>query len=302
MNTTKYYIAAIAAFVIWGFFSFALKPLAGYESLDILFYRIFYAAIILVVLHLFARRKVVRENYEIFKSKSASEKRSFYGQIVGGGIFITANWLFFIYIINQISVKAGSFSYLICPIITSVLAVFILHEKLSKWQWIAVGLSSVSCFLLAMNHWTDLFYSLIVAFSYAFYLITQKKYNGIDKLIMLTLHTCFAAIMIFPFFPAYSGPMPDEPFFHISLLVIAIFFTILPLFLNLYALKVVSSSTVGIMLYINPIINFILAVFYYHEEVTEIQLLSYTLIIVSIVMFNKNLLLRQNYKVSAKID
>lgn len=296
----KYYISAIAAFVIWGFFTFALKPLDQYPSLDILFYRIFYAAAILVIVHILFRRKVLVQNYEVFKQKSQKEKTTFYWQIASGGVFITANWLFFIYIINQISVKAGSFSYLVCPIITSVLAAFILDEKLSKWQWAGVALSAVSCYLLAMNHWTDLFYSLIVAFAYAFYLISQKKYNGIDKLIMLTLHTSFAAILIFPFYPNFSGQVPTETFFHISLLVIAIFFTIIPLFLNLYALKGVSSSTIGILLYINPIINFILAIFYYQEQVTYIQVISYSLILVSIVIFNKNILFRHIYKISAK--
>lgn len=298
----KYYIAAIAAFVIWGFFTFALKPLSGYPALDILFYRIFYASTLLILFHTLFRRKAVKENFKIFKNKPREEKRSLYLQIVGGGIFVTANWLFFIYIINHISIKAGSFSYLVCPIITSVLAAFFLNEKLNRWQWAAVCISSFSCLLLAMNHWTDLFYSLIVAISYALYLITQKKYNGIDKLIMLTLHTTFAAVMISPFFPTQSGPIPTAFSFHILLVIIAILFTIIPLFLNLYALKGVSSSSIGIMLYINPIINFILAVFYYKESVTPIQLFSYSLIIVSIAIFNRNLFFKQSYKISTKIE
>jgi len=296
----KYYLAAVSAFTIWGFFTFVLKPLDYYPSLDILFYRIFYAAVILVLLHVIFRKKILVENYKIFKNKTAVEKRDFYWQVALGGFFITANWLFFIFIINHISVKAGSFSYLVCPIITSVLATFILDEKLTRWQWAGVAVSGVSCYLLAMNHWTDLGYSLIVAFAYAFYLISQKKYNGIDKLVMLALHTVFAAIMILPFFPTFSGSIPTEPFFHISLLAIAIVFTIIPLFLNLYALKEVSSSTIGVLLYINPLINFILAIFYYHEQVTHIQLISYSLILVSIIIFNQKQLFRHINKLSAK--
>jgi chloramphenicol-sensitive protein RarD len=78
-----------------------------------------------------------------------------------------------------------------------------------------------------------------------------------------------------------------------------VFFTIIPLFLNLYALKGINSSAVGIMIYINPIINFLLAVFYYQEQVSWLQLCAYFLILVSIVVFNAKLIFQIKSKVAA---
>jgi chloramphenicol-sensitive protein RarD len=89
------------------------------------------------------------------------------------------------------------------------------------------------------------------------------------------------------------------PFFYICLVVIVVIFTIIPLFLNLYALKEINSSTVGIMMYINPIINFLIAIFYYKEEVTLIQLVSYFLILISILIFNEKLLFNRKILVSS---
>ena len=63
------------------------------------------------------------------------------------------------------------------------------------------------------------------------------------------------------------------------------FFTIVPLFLNLYALKGINSSAVGIMIYINPIITFLVAIFFYKEQVSSLQLFSYFLILISIIVF-----------------
>ncbi|MNE47234.1 EamA-like transporter family protein [compost metagenome] len=77
-----------------------------------------------------------------------------------------------------------------------------------------------------------------------------------------------------------------------------VFFTIIPLFLNLYALKGINSSAVGIMIYINPIINFLLAIFYYKEDVSSLQLFSYFLILVSIIVFNEKLLFSGRMKVA----
>ena len=59
-----------------------------------------------------------------------------------------------------------------------------------------------------------------------------------------------------------SGTVPTEPLFYICMFFVVVFFTIVPLFLNLYALKGINSSAVGIMIYINPIITFLVAIFF----------------------------------------
>lgn len=290
MRFSKYYFAAFSAFLIWGFFSLALKPLRDYPSLDILFYRVFFSVVMMLLINVLFRKKVMRENWHYFKNMTFERKRSVVFLTFAGGILLCSNWFVFIYVMNHVGVKAASLAYLICPILTTVFAFFILNEKLSKWQWIAVIISVFSCFLLSFNHFQDIFYSLIVAATYALYLVSQRKNTEIDKFLLLTVQLVLTAIIMLPFYPKYSGAIPAEPLFYSCLLVIVVVFTIIPLFLNLYALKGINSSTVGIMMYINPIINFVLAVFLYKEHVSWLQLLSYFLILVSIVAFNEKLI------------
>jgi chloramphenicol-sensitive protein RarD len=171
-----------------------------------------------------------------------------------------------------------------------------LKEKLSKWQWFAVMISAFSCVLLSLNHFEDIFYSLITAATYAMYLVSQRKNSELDKFLVLTIQLVFTALILLPFYPNYSGTLPTESLFYSCLLVIVVCFTIIPLFLNLYALKGINSSAVGIMIYINPIIGFLLAIFYYHEQVTTLQLFSYFLILVSIVVFNEKLIFSRKLK------
>jgi len=156
----------------------------------------------------------------------------------------------------------------------------------------------LGCVLLSLNHFEDIFYSLIVAATYAFYLVSQRKNSELDKFLILTIQLVFSALILLPFYPKYSGAIPTEPLFYGCLLVIVVFFTIIPLFLNLYALKGINSSTVGIMIYINPIINFLLAIFYYNEQVSVLQLCSYFLILISIVVFNAKLIFSRKQKVT----
>jgi chloramphenicol-sensitive protein RarD len=287
MKPSKYYIAALSSFTVWGFFSFALRALHTYASLDILFYRVFFCAILMLVISFIFRVKVLRENYAFFRALPITRKREVIAVTLLGGLLLTANWFFFIYAVNHISVKAGSLAYLVCPILTTVLAYFILHEKLNRWQWAAVGLSSFSCSLLSIDHVTDLLYSLIIAASYALYLVSQRKSTGFDKFLLLTFQILFSSLILLPFYPVYSGAVPAELSFYLLILVIAVVFTIAPLFMNLYALQGVNSSTMGILLYINPLIGFFIAVFYFKEEITGLQLSAYGLILVAIMMFNK---------------
>jgi chloramphenicol-sensitive protein RarD len=287
MKPSKYYIAALSSFIIWGFFSFALKALHTYASLDILFYRVFFCAVLMLVISFIFRVKVLKDNYEFFKTLSGIKKREVVAVTLLGGLLLTANWFFFIYAVNHISVKAGSLAYLVCPILTTVLAYFILHEKLNRWQWAAVGLSAFSCALLSIDHVTDLLYSLVIAASYALYLVSQRKSTGFDKFLLLTFQILFSSLILLPFYPVFSAAVPAELSFYLLIAVIAVVFTIAPLFMNLYALQGVNSSTMGILLYINPLIGFFIAVFYFKEEITGLQLSAYGLILVAILMFNK---------------
>ena len=294
MQINKYYASALTSFVIWGFFSLALKPLHNYPSLDILFYRIFLATIILLLINLFFRKSIVIKDVETFENLESKLKCRFLFLTVLGGFLLIFNWFLFIYAVNHVSLKSASFAYLICPIVTTILAYFILKEKLSKWQWFSVALCVVSCGILSYGNLAELAYSLVIAFSFALYLISQRKNIVFDKFLILTLQMVIATIVILPFFPYYAGVIPTESLFYVLLMVIVVLFTIIPLYLNLYAFKGMNSSAVGILMYTNPLLNFVLAIFYFHEEITFNQIISYSLILLSIVIFNERFLFRKS--------
>lgn len=283
---SKYYAAAITAFIIWGMFSFVLRPLHDYPSQDILFYRIFTCVAIMAPLNLIFRRKPLLEALHYFKSLEKKERTSIASLTVVSALMLVANWFIFIYVMNHISVKAAAFAYMLCPILTTVLAFIILREKLTATQWFAVLISVAGCVLLSLGNYADVFYSLLVAGSYAIYLVLQKKFAGFDRFVLLSVQLTLTGIMLLPFFFMYSETVPQEPSFYIYIGLIAVGFTIFPMFLNLFALKGIKSSTLGILMYINPLIGFGLSAFYYNEPITFIQLMAYLLIVVSIVVFN----------------
>jgi len=286
MKFPKYYLAAVTAFIIWGFFSFGLKPLHSYPSLDILFYRVFTCTLLMIVINLSFRRKEVKLTRESFMTMPKKERRNQWLLIGASSLLLTANWGLFIFVMNHISVKAASFAYLVCPILTTVFAFMILKEKLSKLQWFAVFISITSCTILAYNSLNDAMFSIVVAATYALYLVLQKRITMPDRFVLLTLQIAIVALILLPFYPAYSSTPPAESMFYIYILIIAVIFTIIPMFLNLFAMKGINSSTVGILIYLNPLFAFMLAIFYYKEDISLEQILAYSLILVSIVVFN----------------
>jgi chloramphenicol-sensitive protein RarD len=286
LNTAKYYLAAITAYTVWGFFSLVLKPLSAYSSEDILFYRVFSCAVLMLLINFLFRREKCRETLKIFKQMSLQQKRRAVLLNVSGSIFLTGNWFSFIYVMNHVSIKATSLAYMVCPILTTLLAFFLLHEKLSKLQWLAVVLSISGCLLLSYADITDMLFSMVIGFSYACYLISQRENTGFDKFIILSFHILLSSLILLPFFPAFSGPLPTEGRFYFYIGIIAVFFTIIPLFLNLYALLGMNSSTAGMLLNINPIIAFVLAIMFFHEPISLLQIMGYTIIFIAVTVFN----------------
>ncbi len=293
MRVSKHFLAGVTAFVIWGFFSLGLRPLQQHPSLDILFYRIFLCVSLMLTIGLVFRRRVLLDTISNFKQLSPRHKRNLVLATLGSSFLLTANWFLFIYVMNHVSVKTASFGYMVCPILKTVLAYIILKEQLSKMQWFAVSLSVVGCVLLSLDNPADIIYSLVVAGTYALYLIIQKKITSVDRFLLLTIQVCIATLVMLPFYPHYAGPVPQQLSFYGYILIIAVVFTIIPLFLNLYALKGIKSSTLGMLLYINPLIGFFLAALYYGEKITLMQAGAYSLIIVSIVLFNSGYFIKQ---------
>ena len=292
----KYYVAALFSFVVWGAFSLVLKPLSDYPAFDILTYRVGFAAITIGLISLVFRSKITYQNIRIIKSMSENERWQMLIFLVFSAIMLSLNWYSFIFVMNAVSVKATSLAYLICPILTTVLASIFLKERLNSGQWLAVGMSIISCMMLSYGHFMDMVYSMIIALSYAIYLVLQKANNKLDKFFTLTIHIVLSALFLVPFGVGESGGPAYSNLFYQLVFLIATLFTIIPLFLNMYALKGLDSSVVGVLLYINPIIAFLLAVFYFKEHINLLQAIAYGIILVAVILFNISYLYFKNKK------
>jgi chloramphenicol-sensitive protein RarD len=286
MNNQKHYAAAIIAFVIWGFFSIPLRALKEYAAGEILYFRILFSLFVLAAIIVGFRRQAFNRDIAALRASSPSQRRTVIGLTLLGGALLSVNWLTFIYIVNNINIKTASFSYLICPVVTAVLGYVLIGERMSRMQWIAVILCTISCILIGINSAFELGYSVLTAFTYALYLITQRKNQGYDRMVILGIQVAFSFMILSAVFPYLVHSVPSSGDFYWIILVIAIVFTVLPLFLNLFALNRINSATIGILMYINPIFNFTLAFLLFKENITVIQVFGYSIILIALILFN----------------
>ncbi|MBT1701730.1 EamA family transporter [Chryseosolibacter indicus] len=286
MENRKHYAAAIAAFVIWGFFSIPLRALKGFYPGEILYFRILTSFFILAAIIFFLRRQHIKKDFTYLQSFQKNKRLRIIALTLAGGALLSVNWLTFIHIVNHINIKTASFSYLICPVITAVLGYVIIKERLTSLQWLSVALCAVSCALMGLSSFVELGYSFLTAFTYALYLITQRKNQGFDRMIILGVQILFSLVILSFCYPLLIHAVPSDPKFYIIIFVIAAFFTVLPLFLNLFALNKINSATIGVLMYLNPLVNFSVAFFVFKETISALQALGYTIIVIALVLFN----------------
>jgi len=287
---SRYLLAAFLSVAIWGFFAIPLRNLKSFPSEEILYYRIFTSLVVIWITIILFRRKALKADLVYYKQAAPKAKRTIIYQIVGATILLTLNWYTFIYAVNHVSLKAAAFAYMVCPLITAFGGFLILKEHLTKLKLIALGIALLSILLLATGSLIEVLWSVGIAALYGFYLIIQRKMQHLDKLNVLALQITLAVIFMLPFYIYHHQGFPTGLWFWGNITVIAVVFTIIPLFLSLYALIGIPSSTLGVIIYLNPIIAFTVAILYFNEQIDLHQLMAYSLLLFAVFLFNWNLI------------
>lgn len=285
-SNIRYFLSGILSFVIWGFFSIPLRNLKETPSEEILYYRIFTSLVFIWVAIFAFRRKQLQADLAYLSTAKWGEKRNILLQLIASTLLLTGNWYTYIYAVNNVSLQSAAFAYMVCPLITAFGGFLILKESLSRLKLASLGIALLSILLLATGSFREVLWSVVIATLYAFYLIIQRKMQHLDKLNVLATQISFAVLLMLPFFLAHHEGIPQDSWFWGNIIVIAVFFTIIPLFLSLYALIGIPSSTLGIIIYVNPIIALVVAVFYFSEPVDAHKIFAYLLLLVSVIVFN----------------
>lgn len=274
-----------AAFILWGLFPFYFPLLKPAGPFEIVSHRVVWS-LVLCALVLLVRRKWA------WMSDLAHDRRRL-GLLVVAAAVIAINWGVYIWAVNAEHVVDASLGYFINPLVTVLLGVVLLRERLRRAQVIAVGMALVAVLVLAVAYGKPPVIALTLAFSFATYGLV-KKIIGMPVLESLTME---AAILFIPCLVLLTvlEARGHLTFGHSSigntlLLVAAGPITAVPLLLFGAGAKRVPLSTMGLLQYITPVIQFLIGVLHFHEALPPSRLVGFLLVWLALVVFTIDVL------------
>ena len=252
----------LAAYGLWGVMPIYFKLLNAVPSVDIVAHRIVWSLIVLALL-----ATIVRAWDQI---GAAIRSRKTLAMLFLTALLIGINWLLYVYAINSGHILAGSLGYYLNPLANILLGRFILKERLSRPQWAAVAIAAAGIAVLAAGALGTLWISLTLCFSFATYGLLRKIIH-VESLAGLTIETA----LLFPIAlgwlllgGAEGRPMLGAGGQETMLLVAAGVVSTVPLLCFTAAARRLPYSTVGMLQFIAPTLQFLLAVAIYNEPFT----------------------------------
>lgn len=268
------------AYTLWGFLPLYWKLLEAFPAVEILAHRIFWSFFFmaLVVICTGGRRCLAL----VF----ADRKKLLL--IFLCGFVVSANWLTYIYTVNSGRVLEASMGYYINPLVVVLLGVFVLGEKLGRWQLVALLLATAGVLIITLQYGRVPWLALILAGTFALYGLI-KKIIGIDPIAGLVLETAIVAplaLVYIVFLQVVGRGAPGSASF-LTLLVLAGtgLVTVVPLFLYAQGISLTTFSMMGFLQYIAPTINFFLGIFVFREYFSQYHLISFGLIWAALLIF-----------------
>ncbi|MFG2027359.1 EamA family transporter RarD [Streptomyces sp. NPDC048825] len=190
------------------------------------------------------------------------------GLITVAATVITINWGVYIWAVNTGHVVEASLGYFINPLVTIAMGVLLLKERLRPAQWAAVGIGFAAVLVLTIGYGQPPWISLCLAFSFATYGLVKKKVNlgGLESLAAETAIQ-FLPALGYLLWLAGQGDMAfgAEGAGHAALLAATGVVTAAPLVCFGAAAIRVPLSTLGLLQYLAPVLQFLLGVLYFHE-------------------------------------
>lgn len=272
---------ALAAFGIWGLSPIYFKSLGHVPATEVLAHRVLWATVLLVAVLLLQRRGL-----ELIREFLSWRRVGFY---LVTALLVSTNWLIFIWSIQNDRLLEASLGYYINPLVNVLLGTVFLRERLNRWQIVAVALAAASVMNLVLGYGKFPWVALTLAFSFGFYGLLRKK-AGMDAILGLTVETLLLvpAALLFLGWLAFQG---SAAFAHAGaktdvLLIFAGVITAVPLVCFLQAARRLQLTTVGLMQYLAPTLNLLLAVLAYYEPFTTAHLITFVCIWIALAIYS----------------
>ncbi|WP_416385004.1 EamA family transporter RarD [Tersicoccus mangrovi] len=270
-----------AAYGLWGLLPLYFAVLGAAGAVEIVANRVAWSVLFCVVL------LTVMRGWTAL-GRALTDRRVL-GTLAIAAVLIAINWLAFAYAITTHQAIEGSLGYFINPLVSVVVGVLVLHEKLRRTQWVAVGIGALAVVVLAIAYGKLPWIALVLAFSFGFYGLVKNQVGGrVDALTSLTVETVVLlplslAVMLWLTLTGQATLTAYGPG-HFWLMVASGVITALPLLFFGGAARRLPLSTVGLLQYLAPVLQFIFAILVLKEHMPPERWIGFSLVWVALLV------------------
>jgi chloramphenicol-sensitive protein RarD len=250
------FVLGLLAYALWGVLPLYFKALTGVPPFDIVAHRVLWSLPFLAVLILMSRGWS--------KIREAVNQRRTVGMLFVTALLIGGNWLLYVYAVTSGHILAASFGYYLNPLANVLLGRFVLKEQLNRLQWTAVAIAAAGISVLAAGALGQLWISLTLCVSFALYGLLRKVVPA-DAITGLGIETAIlfpVAILWLAGQALASDPIMGTNTVQTGLLFLAGIVSTTPLILFTAAARRLQYSTLGMLQFIAPTLQFLIAVSY----------------------------------------
>ena len=271
--------------MLWGFFPLYFPLLEPASGVEIVAHRIVWSFVFVALLLTVTRR------WSLLRG-AVRDRRSML-VLAGASVAITGNWLVFVYGVNSGHVVETSLGYFINPLVSVVLGVVFLAERLRRLQWVAVGIAVLAVVVLTVDYGRPPWIALALAGTFGLYGLL-KKLVRVDAAPGLLLETAFvvipAAVLLGALQGDGDGTFGSDGTAHLLLLVSTGVATAVPLLLFAAAARRLPLSTIGLLQYLTPLMQLSIGVFVYSEPMPPARLAGFVIVWVALAVFTADTL------------
>lgn len=275
----KGYVLAIIAYLIWGILPLYWKQLSVCSPLEILANRIIGSFIFLCLIVWLAKKKGFFDYLKMKKTRYA---------LILTGILLTLNWFVFIVAVNSNQVVQASLGYYINPLISVLLGMIVLKEKINRLQTMALILAFCGVAYMTISYGIFPWISIVLAMSFATYGLLKKIF-ALDSILSLLGEM----LILLPFITTYWIYIwvKGENHFIVGDIKTVIFIafsgivTVVPLYFFAEGTKRIPLSSIGFLQYITPTMMLMIGVIVYGEAFTVSHKISFTFIWVALTLY-----------------
>lgn len=273
--------AGVTAYALWGVFPLYFPLLEPAEPVEIIAHRVVWSLVFCLV------TLVVARSWRQF-ARLWRRPRTL-GLLGVGALFLAVNWTVYVYGVNTGHVVDASLGYFINPLVTVLLAVVFLHERLRPVQWAALALGTVAVLVIALGHGTVPWIAVVLALTFGIYALIKSRVGGhveaapglaAETALLTPLAAAYWAWLAWhgtSTFSAYGG-------WHAAALASAGVVTAIPLLLFAAAARRLPLSVVGLIQYLTPMLQFTIGVAVQHEEMSGARWAGFALVWAALVV------------------